>query len=789
MLSKKTTSAPFGLNADLIVLTISILLMVSSVASAAGEYSSAPKEFVVISKVQRNEGVFQYVRRTGNGTFNHALYQQIIGAANEFKEGDAAVGVAARDQKTRLLARQLLAETTIRELHETPLFQDVQQALLWSDIDNSAYQRIQGWNIGDLKRFLLTRPEHEIKTIMPGLNSDVIACVVKLMNNAELIRAGQTVFNPLPGGNIGARGYMGARIQPNSPTDNSEEIIWQVFNGFSFAVGDVLLGTNPVDSAPDSVKAVELALKDVVETFGLKGTLPWSVLAHIDVQNQVEKNHPGSTDLFFQSIAGVENANKTFDISVSKMMAYAAGRTGTFGLYFETGQGADFTNGHDHGFDMVVHEARKYGFARAMKQKIASVKTDGRGAWVILNDVAGFIGPEVFRTKEQLVRTCLEDIVMGKLHGLAIGLDICTTLHMSVSLDDLEWCQDQIMPANPAYLMALPTRNDPMLSYLTTSFQDHVRIREKFGYKVNDAMWSFFKKIEVIDRDGKPTVHFGDSIWVYYQYRKLKGDPRSQEEIYTEGRRIIQSVKARGVPLAIGHGTTAWEMEPGLNREIHALYDDAKKSLIMELSPEFIRTVPDAVVLKSSAKNRDEYIGRPVTGEHLDAESLVRLKKLRKEWRERNLDPDVVIVLSDGLNARALMDKGHFTPYYQALRTELAQKGFRTAPENLVVIGGRVRAGYRIGELLFADNGNEAARKAVIHIIGERPGNGHQTFSAYIVTPQVKMWSQAGIVDHNHAKVVSGISDTTLDPRAAAVETVSLLIGEAPKPLLPQGSL
>ena len=230
-------------------------------------------------------------------------------------------------------------------------------------------------------------------------------------------------------------------------------------------------------------------------------------------------------------------------------------------------------------------------------------------------------------------------------------------------------------------------------------------------------------------------------------------------------------------------------MEPGLNREIHALYDDAKKSLIMELSPEFIRTVPDAVVLKSSAKNRDEYIGRPVTGEHLDAESLVRLKKLRKEWRDRNLDPDVVIVLSDGLNARALMDKGHFTPYYLALRTELAQKGFRTAPENLVVIGARVRAGYRIGEQLFADNGNEASRKAVIHIIGERPGNGHQTFSAYIVTPQVKMWSQAGIVDHNHAKVVSGISDTTLDPRAAAVETVSLLIGEAPKPLLPQGSL
>ena len=52
-------------------------------------------------------------------------------------------------------------------------------------------------------------------------------------------------------------------------------------------------------------------------------------------------------------------------------------------------------------------------------------------------DVAGFIGPEVFRTKTQLVRVCLEDTVMGKLHGLTIGLDICSTLHMEVTLDDL----------------------------------------------------------------------------------------------------------------------------------------------------------------------------------------------------------------------------------------------------------------------------------------------------------------------------------------------------------------
>jgi ethanolamine ammonia-lyase large subunit len=69
------------------------------------------------------------------------------------------------------------------------------------------------------------------------------------------------------------------------------------------------------------------------------------------------------------------------------------------------------------GFDMVIHEARKYGFARALKRKVAEARAAAGKpgeAWVILNDVAGFIGPEVFRTREQLVRCCLEDIAMGK---------------------------------------------------------------------------------------------------------------------------------------------------------------------------------------------------------------------------------------------------------------------------------------------------------------------------------------------------------------------------------------
>ena len=38
------------------------------------------------------------------------------------------------------------------------------------------------------------------------------------------------------------------------------------------------------------------------------------------------------------------------------------------------------------------------------------------------------------------------------------------------ALDDLDACQEAVAPARPAYLMALPTKIDPMLGYLTTGF-------------------------------------------------------------------------------------------------------------------------------------------------------------------------------------------------------------------------------------------------------------------------------------------------------------------------------
>jgi len=729
----------------------------------------AAAEAIQIQEIKTGEDVFGYIKRI-KGKFDQTLYQQVIGAANDFKEGDLTIGVGAKDAATRKIARELLANTKIRDLYEHPLFADNLQKLIWKTTDQARYEKVKNWTMRELKEFLLTQSESEIKGVMYSLTSDTIGCVPKLMSNDELIALGQKIFNPLPGTKMGSKGYMGARIQPNSPTDHPDDVFWQTLDAFSYATGDIVIGTNPVDSQVASVAAVEAALKDVVETFKLNDIIPWCVLSHIDVQAEVANQYPGSVETMFQSLAGTDDCNKTFDVTIDKILKYAKSKAGKrYGLYFETGQGSEFTNGAENGVDMMVLESRKYGFSRAVGIELAIVQP--KGAWLHVNDVAGFIGPEVFKTRGQLVRCCLEDIAMAKLHGLTIGLDICSTLHMSVTLDDLNWCQDQIMPANPAYLIALPTKNDPMLSYLSTSFQDHVRIREKFGYKVNDAMWEFYKRIGIVGADNTYTGHFGDPLWVYYQYCQAKGDQRSRDDIYAEGRKKIQEVEARGIDIATGHGKNIWDLNPQLEAKVSSLYDDAKISLWAELTPAFVKTIPSAVPVSTLSRSRDDYISNPATGEKLSPQSIAALEALRDFWGTDL--PKGQIVISDGLNAKAIMDENHLAPYLDELRKLLAAANVPMSEKNIVVTSGRVRAGYKIGELLF-EKADPNSFRGILHIIGERPGTMHHSYSVYITVAKGATWAEK-IIDHDITKLVCNIADTALDPGKAAHETITII--------------
>ena len=728
-------------------------------------------EPVFVKDVKQGEDIFAYVSRV-KGSFDQKLYQQVIGSSNAFKEGDETIGVGAKDDATRQSARALLANTKIKDLYEHPLLVDSVQKLVWQTTDQAQYAKVKDWTMGELKEFLLTKNEAEIKAIMYGLTSDVIGCVPKLMSNEELIKLDQKIFNPLPGTKIGAKGYMGARIQPNSPTDHPDDVMWQTLNAFAYATGDIVIGTNPVDSQVKNNLAVQKALKDIVDVFKLQDVIPWCVLAHIDVQAEVRDKYPGMVATMFQSLAGTDDCNKTFDVTVEKIMNYAKSKKGErYGLYFETGQGSEFTNGAANGVDMMALESRKYGFSRAVGMELSRVQP--KGAWLHVNDVAGFIGPEVFKNREQLVRCCLEDIAMAKLHGLTIGLDICSTLHMTVSLEDLDWCQDQIMPANPVYLIALPTKNDPMLSYLSTSFQDHVRLRQKFGYKVNDDMWAFYKRIGIVDKNNKYTSHFGDPLWVYYKYCQAKGDKRSKEAIYGEGKKKMKEVEDRGVDLATGHGKNPWDLNPQLAAKVQSYYDDAKKCLWAELTPEFVKTIPNALPVKTLSKDRNDYISHPPTGEQLTPESIAALEKLRESWKASPNPIKGQIVISDGLNAKAIMDENHLAPYLNEIKKMFTDAGVTVSDKNIVVTGGRVRAGYRIGEILF-EKADDNGFRGILHVIGERPGTMHHSYSVYITVVKGSVWAKKKI-DHDITKLVCNIADTALSPKDAARETLTII--------------
>jgi len=200
--------------------------------------------------------------------------------------------------------------------------------------------------------------------------------------------------------------------------------------------------------------------------------LPTRFCVLSDIVKQHHARQRTRVDVGFQSLAGTSTAIAGMvGMDVDGVLDLARDFPG---LYFETGQGAEVTNGAAEGVDMVTLEARTYGVARHIQQQT--------GVWTIVNDVAGFIGPEVFTTGAQLERACLEDCFMAKLHGLTMGLDVCATFHMGITPRELHTLTARIVErAHPAYLMGVAGNADPMLGYMTTSFREHPRLREECG--------------------------------------------------------------------------------------------------------------------------------------------------------------------------------------------------------------------------------------------------------------------------------------------------------------------
>ncbi|HEV3469657.1 MAG TPA: ethanolamine ammonia-lyase subunit EutB [Pyrinomonadaceae bacterium] len=677
---------------------------------------------------------------------------RIFALANEFKEGDLLVG-GTRDESARAAARAALGAVSLGALAGAALAEDGVSEALAGSLDRRLAAETSHLTVAELKAILLGRGGADwAGRYAEGLSSEAIAAVVKLMTNEELSAVARKLFNPLPGDGVavGSPQHFGSRIQPNSPGDDEEEILFSVLEGLAYGCGDVILGVNPAGDDVETIIRLEELLRALVERLGL----PTRYCVLSDIVKQSSARRRVRVDVGFQSLAGTSKAlGGMVGMDVAGLLDLARGFGG---LYFETGQGSEVTNGAAEGLDMVTLEARCYGVARHVRRRT--------GAWMIVNDVAGFIGPEVFRTGGQLVRACLEDTVMAKLHGLTMGLDVCSTFHMGIEPAELRRLTKLIVErAAPAYLMAVAGNADPMLGYLTTSFREHPALRRQAGRQISTPMRKRLTELGVMDGRGLPRADAASVAALYATYMKAGGDTRSPETLGEEGARKLAGLSGRGYDLGRGHGPD-YEPPPEAEARLEAIYRHARRSLYATLDDAAVRDVcPRSLRVRTEAPDREQYLSHPPSGERLRAEDAARVAALYASRR-----PQVQLVLSDGLNADALNE--NLRAVLPRLRHGLAGAGLHVGEVDVVVTNGRVRAGYHVGELLGVD--------VVVHLIGERPGTGLNTLSAYLTYGRDAAgrlrWSPG--LDHACTTAVCGIHPRGKRPGAAVEEILRCVL-------------
>ncbi|MGH9900856.1 MAG: ethanolamine ammonia-lyase light chain EutC, partial [Pyrinomonadaceae bacterium] len=357
-----------------------------------------------------------------------------------------------------------------------------------------------------------------------------------------------------------------------------------------------------------------------------------------------------------------------------------------------------------------------------------------------------------------LLRACLEDTVMAKLHGLTMGLDVCSTFHMGVEPPALRQLTEQIVArAAPAYLMAVAGNTDPMLGYLTTSFREHPRLRRLTGRGVSTPMRKRLAALGVTDERGDINANAARPDALYALYMKAGGDTRPSETLRAEGAKKIEALRARGFDLGYGHGRD-FAPPPEAETRMEAIYRHARHALYAALDNGVLRDVSLYYQpVRTLAHDREEYLSHPPSGERIGDKDSERLRALYPRRR-----PQVQLVLSDGLNANALNE--NLRALLPGLRRGLAEAGCHVGEIDVVVTNGRVRAGYHIGALLDMD--------VIIHLIGERPGTGLNTLSAYITYGRDEAgrtrWSP--YLDHACTTAVCGINAKGRRPDAAADE-------------------
>lgn len=441
-----------------------------------------------------------YAATIGRERYRFADLRELLAKANEEKSGDQLAGLAARSATERVAAKLALADVRLADLVAEPLVDDDVTALGAARHDRQQFAELAALTVGELRETVLARdfPARWRAGLSRALTPEVTAAVAKLMSDKDLIVAAAPLRVVTRCRNtLGEQGTFGVRVQPNSPTDDLAAILLSALDGLLFACGDAVIGVNPARESVGSTGAVLRSLHELTLQLNLPTQV--CVLAHLTTQlAALARGAP--VDLLFQSVAGTQQANRSFGITLALLaegreavLAEHATRPEQFVgrqvLYFETGQGSALSAEAHAGIDQLVLEARAQSVAAAYDP-------------LLVNSVVGFIGPEYLADARQITRAGLEDHFTGKLQGLPMGVDVCYTNHVDADPNTNDDLLVLLAAAGCNYVMGVPGSDDVLLGYQSTSYHDAAGVRELFGLRPAPEFAAWMQEHGVL-RDGR----------------------------------------------------------------------------------------------------------------------------------------------------------------------------------------------------------------------------------------------------------------------------------------------
>src|SRR5262249_36312795 len=372
--------------------------------------------------------------------------------------------------------------------------------------DAEAFKAIRSKTVGELRELILgdETSETDLEALHQAFTPEIAAAVAKLMSNKDLVLAAAKIRVVTRCRNtMGQRGVLGVRLQPNHPADDVAGILLAAFDGLLYGCGDAVIGVNPVSESVETVSAILHALQRLIDAYQIPTQA--CCLAHVSTQlAALARGAP--VDLLFQSVAGTQEANESFGITLEMLREgrervleehrkrfeisnlkfqidnsedHSRSRspdhpitrsTDCNVMYFETGQGSALSAEAHHGVDQLTLEARAYSVARVFEP-------------FLVNSVVGFVGPEYLYDERQIIRAGLEDHFMGKLLGLPMGCDVCYTNHAAADQNSADNLLVLLTAAGCNYFMGVPCADDVMLNYQSTSFHDALAMRRLFGLR------------------------------------------------------------------------------------------------------------------------------------------------------------------------------------------------------------------------------------------------------------------------------------------------------------------